>query len=337
MPPELRAAHAASWIPGVAERRRAREDLDVVLHLPAASDRDLDDRVTVVVITADRRPELLSTLARLADLPEQPHVIVVDNGSRDGTAEAVTDGHPWVELFVLRDNAGAVARNLAVRAATTPYVAFNDDDTWWEPGSLERAADVLDLHPPVAVVTATILVEPHGTEDPVVEDMRVSSLSNEMSLPGMPLLSILAGASVVRREAFLQVGGFEPRLLIGGEEELFSTDLASAGWALRHVPELVVHHQASTVRDPGLRRAQGLRNTLWFQWLRRPAADAWRRSIATIHGAPRDRITVRAVAETIRSGTWVLRERRLAPPEVIAGLRALDRQQLTSKARRYVS
>lgn len=333
----LRPARPAPWIRGVARRRRARERLEVVTHHVPTQERVIDDRVTIVVITSDRRDEVVATLARLSQLSEQPHVIVVDNGSSDGTATAVRDLHPWVELFGLAANVGAAARNVGVRAARTPYVAFNDDDTWWRHGSLWRAADLLDRHTDVAVVTATILVEPDGFEDPVVQDMRVSPLPTEPDLPGTPLMSILAGASVVRRDAALQVGGFEPRLFIGGEEELFSTDLAAAGWALRHVPELTVHHRASAARDAHLRRRHGLRNTLWFQWLRRPAWHAARRSAMTLRGAKRDRVTIRAVADAIAGLGWVLFERRVVPEEVAESLALLDRQQTESTARRYVS
>jgi len=42
----------------------------------------------------------------------------------------------------------------------TPYAAFCDDDTWWEPGSLALAADALDAQPDIAAVTARIVVEP---------------------------------------------------------------------------------------------------------------------------------------------------------------------------------
>ena len=119
-----------------------------------------DPRLTVAVITRNRREELLHTLGLLAALPERPPVIVVDNGSSDGTAAAVRRAHPQVDVIAARRNLGAVGRNLAVRRVTTPYVAFCDDDTWWEPGSLALAADMLDRHPDLASVTARIVVEP---------------------------------------------------------------------------------------------------------------------------------------------------------------------------------
>lgn len=57
-------------------------------------ERRPDARTTVVVITHNRRSELLRTLDELAALPEAPPVIVTDNGSTDGTAEAVAERHP---------------------------------------------------------------------------------------------------------------------------------------------------------------------------------------------------------------------------------------------------
>ena len=67
-----------------------------------------DPRLTVVVITRNRREELLRTLGRLAALPERPPVIVVDNGSDDGTTAAVRGAHPGMLLIAARRNLGAV-------------------------------------------------------------------------------------------------------------------------------------------------------------------------------------------------------------------------------------
>lgn len=87
--------------------------------------------VTAVIATRNRRSELCATLERLSALPERPEIIVVDNGSRDGTAQAVRRSFPRVELITLRRNQGACARNVGVRRAGTPYVALSDDDSWW--------------------------------------------------------------------------------------------------------------------------------------------------------------------------------------------------------------
>ncbi|MFC0041536.1 glycosyltransferase family 2 protein [Actinomadura rayongensis] len=292
--------------------------------------------MTVVIITRNRCGELLHVLGRMTSVPERPPIIVMDNGSTDGTASAVADAFPQVEVTALRDNLGAVARNLAVERVTTPYVAFCDDDTWWEPGSLARAADHLDAHPSVASVTALIRVEPDGAEDPITPELRHSPVPGPDSLPGPALLGILAGASMLRVSAFREAGGFSERLGFGGEEELLSLDLAAADWWLCFTEDVVVHHAASTVRDPRSRRRRGIRNTLWTTWLRRPGLDAVRRTGTLLRSVPRDTASAAAVAEAVRGLPWVLRERRPVPARVAFGLRLLEDAQRRSPARRYV-
>jgi GT2 family glycosyltransferase len=296
-----------------------------------------DPRVAVVVITHQRRDELLLALTRLRQLPEKPHVVVVDNGSTDGTADAVRAQHPWVELIASPTNLGAVGRNVGVARLDTPYVAFCDDDTWWDPGSLRTAADTLDAHPRLAVLTARILVEPGGREDPIVAELRDSPVVGAAWLPGPALGSFLAGASVLRREAFDEVGGFSERLWLGGEEELMAGDLAAAGWELCYLPSLTIHHQASSARDPHKRRADGIRNTLWTTWLRRPLRPALRRTLHLLRTVPRDRVTARGLLAAVRGLPWVLRERQVLPPHAEARFAALENAQRNSSARRYVS
>jgi GT2 family glycosyltransferase len=296
-----------------------------------------DPRVAVVVITHQRRDEVLAALERLLALPERPHVVVVDNGSTDGTAEAVRSRFPEVELVASGENLGAIGRNVGVARLATPYVAFCDDDTWWDPGSLATAADVLDAHPRLAVVTARIVVEPGGREDPIVAELRDSPVRGADWLPGPALGSFLAGASVLRREAFEEVGGFSERLWLGGEEELMAGDLAAAGWELCYLPQLTVHHQASRARDAHRRRRDGIRNTLWTTWLRRPLVPALRRTAHLLRTLPRDRVTAEGLLAAARGIPWVVRERRVLPPHAEARFAALDAVQRRSTARRYVS
>ncbi|MFF9218407.1 glycosyltransferase family 2 protein [Streptomyces viridosporus] len=294
-----------------------------------------DPRTTVVVITHNRCGELLRTLGHLAALPEQPPVIVTDNGSTDGTARAVARHHPQVRLLCPGRNLGAVGRNLAVREIRTPYVAFCDDDSWWAPGSLAGAADLLDRHPALGSVTARIVVEPDGTDDPIVRELRDSPVPGPSWLPGPALGSFLAAATVLRTDAFRAAGGFHPRLWLGGEEELLAADLAADGWWLTYADHLTIHHHASPVRDSTLRRRHGIRNTLWFTWLRRPAGPALRRTLDLARTVPRDTTSLRAFAEAAAALPWVLRERRVLPHEVESRLRLLEPAQRTSAARRY--
>jgi GT2 family glycosyltransferase len=280
--------------------------------------------VAVVMITYNRVDSVLRSLEELARLPEGPRTVLVDNGSNDGMARAVAERFPRVEVLDAGGNLGAAARTLGARRVDAPYVAFCDDDTWWEPGSLRGAADLFDAHPRLAIVTGRVLVGPEDREDPACVVLASSPLPREPDMPGPPLLGFLAGASVVRRSAFLEAGGFEPRFFIGGEEEMLAADIAARDWWLCYISELVVHHHPSPLRDGPRRRRTMARNALWFTWLRRPLRVALRKTLELAWQAPRDRETWLALCESFRGMPWVLRRRRVLPARVERGLRMLE-------------
>lgn len=296
----------------------------------------ITERVTVVIITRDRRDQLLETLAHMTGLSDVARIILVDNASSDGTADAVAAAFPSVELIRSPENLGAVARNIAVERVRTPYVAFCDDDTQWQPGACARAADLLDRYPRLGSVTGRCLVAPGLHEDPITPELRDSPVPGPEWLPGPALLGVMAALSVFRVSAFREVGGFSSRLWFGGEEELLALDLAAHGWWMCWIADMVIHHAPSRIRDSRRRRELGIRNTLWTLWLRRPARSAARRTAVVLRSAPADLATAGAVLEAVRGLPWVLRERKVVPPHVEAGLVLLEDSQRRSPARRYV-
>jgi GT2 family glycosyltransferase len=183
--------------------------------------------VTVVVASRNRRDDLLASLPR-----HEAPVILVDNGSTDGTVAAVRAARPEVTVLPLDRNVGARARTIGVARAGTPFVAFADDDSWWAPGDLARAVAILRAHPRLAVLNARILVGPDERLDPVCREMADSALGTAPDLPGPSLLGFVACGAVVRTEAFQAVGGFDPVVKFPGEEERLALDLAAAGWGL---------------------------------------------------------------------------------------------------------
>jgi GT2 family glycosyltransferase len=284
------------------------------------------ERVSVTIATRDRRDALLATIARLLLLPERPTITVVDNGSTDGSADAVRAAWPDIEVVALARNLGAAARTIGVARSRTPYVAFSDDDSWWAPGSLARAADVLDAHPKLGVLAARVLVGMDEREDPVCVLMASSPLKRDPIGPGPAVLGFIACGAVVRRSAYLEVGGFHRHFGIGGEEELLATDLAAAGWQVRYVDDVLAHHHPSPSRNPRRRRQIQTRNALWFTWLRRDSRVAVDRTMTVLSDARRDPAVRGALVEALRGVPWIVRERRRIPESLEHALRLLERQ-----------
>jgi GT2 family glycosyltransferase len=283
----------------------------------------LTGTVTVVIATRNRRPDLCVTLQRLSVLPERPGIVVVDNGSRDGTAQAVRRAFPHVELITLRRNLGACARNVGVRRARTPYVALSDDDSWWEPGALARAVTVLDASPRIGIVAAATMVGPETTPDPINALMAASPLSRGL-LPGPRVLGFLGCAAVARRRAYMAAGGYSRLLFIGGEEELLAYDLAARGWQITYRNDVIAHHWPSPARDARRRRAQEIRNRVLVAWLRRPLSRAIGDTIRLAHTVSQDPAAGRALAEAVFKLPAALLLRRRLPARVEADIRLLE-------------
>lgn len=264
----------------------------------------------IVVMTRDRRERLVQTLQTLLALPGSPPVVVVDNGSVDGTVAAVRDAYPAVTVVPLARNIGAAARTKGACVLDTDYVAFADDDSWWAPEALDLAADLLDARQQVGLLAARVQVEPAGRLDPVSAAMAVSPLS---AIDGLPtVLGFLACGAVVRRDAFLAVGGFHPLLGFLAEEHLLAVDLAEAGWLCAYADQVVAHHQPGGLdRGAGAaRRRLQRRNELLTVLLRRPAPLAVRILIDQLLASLRSADEAAALAAALLRLPEALRCRR---------------------------
>jgi GT2 family glycosyltransferase len=278
----------------------------------------------VVIMTRDRREPLLHAMGALLELSGPIPVIVVDNGSSDGTPDAVRREFPQVTVVSLGENLGAGARTVGARRATTPYVAFSDDDSWWASGSLKRAADLLDATPQLGLIAARTVVGPEERTDQLSTLMARSPLPTDPELPGPRVLGFLACAAVVRRDAFLRVGGFHPLIFFLGEEAVLAQDLAADGWRLCYVDDVVAHHHPQTAPGRTGRRRLQVRNWLLSSWLRRPAWSAAADTLRVVRRAS-DAEVRGGLLDALRRAPGAVVTRRRLPPEVAADIRLLER------------
>lgn len=190
--------------------------------------------VSFLIATFNRRDVLLRTLAevdRCGLRAGEFEILLVDNSSTDGTAEAVRSQFPDVKLFPLPNNRGPCAKNVGLRAARGEFVVFLDDDSFPTADTVRRmiAHFNSDRRLGAAVFTITL---PDG--------------SRECS--AYPDVCIGCGTGF-RREALIATGGLPDDFFMAAEEYDLSLRLLDAGWRVRTFEDLHATH----LKTPGSR------------------------------------------------------------------------------------
>ncbi len=165
-----------------------------------------DDSVAVIVPAFNAAATLARGLASLRDQTHLPtQVIVVDDGSTDGTAAVAEQNGA---TLLRQENRGpGVARNLGLEAATTEFVAFLDADDWYDPEKLARSIHTLRELDAQCVATDAWVVDGERLTGRKNSDRNVPvALTHEQLLLGNP---VVCSTVVARREAVKLAGGFD--------------------------------------------------------------------------------------------------------------------------------
>jgi GT2 family glycosyltransferase/membrane protein implicated in regulation of membrane protease activity len=269
--------------------------------VPFAPDMDWP-RVSVVVCTCNGGRTLGETLPALQRL-EYPdcEVIVVSDGSTDASAElARAHGFRVIET----ENRGlSSARNTGVTAATGEIVAFIDDDAYPDPHWVHYLVAEFRAGGHVAVGGPNL--PPPG--DGVVAD----SVANAPGNPTHVLLSDRIAEHVpgcnmaVRRDALLDVGGFDPQFRIAGDDVDICWRLQEAGGTIGYSAAAIVwHHRRREIaaywrQQTSYGRAEAMVEAKWPEKYNRAGHRPW---AGRIYGNGHSRPLVRR--QRIYHGTW---------------------------------
>jgi glycosyltransferase involved in cell wall biosynthesis len=179
----------------------------------------------------------------IASIRAQDHaaieIIVVDDGSRDGSA-AVAAGLGGVRV-IRQENAGpAAARNAGIAAARGDVLGFLDADDLWTPGRLAPMLARLAASPPLDVVLG--------------HTRRVAADGSFADTAPPALLPYSIGAALYRRRVFERVGLFDPTLRFGEDQDWFlrARELGVAIAVLDEVTEIKRKHDANMMRGKTL-------------------------------------------------------------------------------------
>jgi GT2 family glycosyltransferase len=206
--------------------------------------------VSVVVPVRDGAaslPALLDSLATQEFEPERYEVIVVDNASRDGTADIAASRGARV-VFEPRPNRSR-ARNAGARAARSDLFAFIDADCTASPRWLSA---LLSCRGRAPLVAGKVAMQTHSSPNAIERfEARWRFEQETWVRQGWAATANL----LVERRAFEAVGGFDAAYRHIGEDVDFCLRAGRAGFKLAFCENALVHHEAEQALSPVLRRS----------------------------------------------------------------------------------
>lgn len=172
-------------------------------------------------------------------------IIVVDDGSTDGTLEILARYGDRIRCLKQSHQQQAVARNLAVKESQGEYLAFLDADDSWLPEKLARCVEVLDREARCVLVYSNLIAAGADGSDLGIE-MVGASVAHAPSMDDLltRLWPIVPSAVVMRHGTFNRIGGFSPAL--AGCEDIFFWLLAREQGEFHYVAEKLVHFAYDT-------------------------------------------------------------------------------------------
>jgi N-acetylglucosaminyl-diphospho-decaprenol L-rhamnosyltransferase len=238
-------------------------------------------RVSALVVSYNTRALLLESLASL----DQDHVemVVVDNASADGSADAVEQRYPSVRLFRSATNVGfAAAVNLAACRSSGEHLLLLNPDATLQRGALDALEQFLDDHPRAAAVGAALVYADGRAQDsafrfpglaqialdlfpiPRLAGSRVNGRVRAGDRP-VRIHHPLGACMLIRRDAWQAVGPFDEGYFMYVEEVDWCRRALATGWEVWHHPgAIAVHRGGQSTRQ----QADAMFAQLWRSRLR---------------------------------------------------------------------
>ncbi|MBN8766981.1 MAG: glycosyltransferase family 2 protein [Thiobacillus sp.] len=175
---------------------------------------DTQPTVSVIIPTYNREKFIGDAIKSVLDQTFQDfEIIVVDDGSTDGTAGVIKEFYSEKIRYIYQSNQGrSQARNHALNLAQGRYIAFLDSDDLYLPEKLGMQVDFMDKHPDYGMIyTSAYCVDENGNSLPHVYEAKASGWIYEDIAFFVPV-TITLPTVMARREAFEAVGGFDENM-----------------------------------------------------------------------------------------------------------------------------
>jgi len=212
------------------------------------------DLVSVVIPNWNGKRFLTGVLDSLAKQTyKQVEVIVVDNGSHDGSVEFIRENYPFVQLALYEKNTGfAVAVNRGIRESKGEFIALINNDTVLEEEFIAELAKGMKEHPECGSLGCKMLAyDDHTLLDGVGDGYRRGGLPGRIGHrekdtglfdQGRYILGACGGAALYRRSLFCDIGLFDDDYFAYLEDVDIALRAQSAGYKCYYIPSARIYH-----------------------------------------------------------------------------------------------
>jgi len=192
---------------------------------------------SVIIPTYNRWPLVAEAVdSVLAQSFQDIEIIVVDDGSTDGTTNRLAKFDGRLRLFTTTGRGVAAARNFGVSQAQGCYVAFLDSDDFWLPGKLETQIAFLDRHPEIQICQTDEIWVRNGVR--VNPKAMHRKPSGDIFVRSLDLCLISPSAVMMTRELFQRIGGFDESFPVCEDYDLWLR--VTSVYSVPLIPEALV-------------------------------------------------------------------------------------------------
>lgn len=254
-----------------------------------------NDLVSVVIPNWNGREHLFTCLSSLQNqVIKNYEILLVDNGSTDGSINYVCENFPEVRIIKSDVNLGfAGGCNLGIENASGDYIALLNNDTEVDKNWLAQSVNALKENPEAGLTASRILLFHHRKYIDTAGDLYFRSgfpgKRGSFSLDGQEfdqykwVFGACAGAAVYRRDLFAEIGPFDEDFFSFMEDVDLSFRAQLAGYRCLYVPTAIVYHKLGAtagLNDP--RRQRWSHRNRWYTLIKNLPAELWMRNIGHI-------------------------------------------------------
>ena len=252
--------------------------------------------------------------------------VVVDDGAPDDVAGAVepfAKSDPRIRFLATPHGGLSAARNRAIAAARAPLISLLDGDDFYRSDYLEKMVAAISADPGLGLVTCDATFTGHTARD----GRRFSEYLSQVGEPTLDAVIArrfnIFGATILRREAITDTGGFDEELAAAEDLDLWIRILEK-GWRAAYVPEPLVIYR----RRPGSLSSSTVK-------LHRATVRLYEKAVARLAGRP-EANTAAAMVERMRDmAGWAEGEDLVIAGQTLAGLRVLRSSHAEHRSARW--